>query len=81
MGDRKKLRESDPMSLGIEGLFLLQGLRISELIQVNEVLQGRCRTYPTLSAELRKQLDATAEHLQQLNVILRAELSRELPKL
>jgi hypothetical protein len=81
MGERKRLHESDPMSLGLEGLFLLQGLRVSELVQVNEILAGRCRTYTTLSAELRKQLDTTAEHVQQLNAVLRQELSRELPKL
>jgi hypothetical protein len=56
-----------PCRLASKGYILLQATLVSELLRVNDVIEGRCRTDPTLSDELRQQLDHEADQLRRFS--------------
>lgn len=79
---QKKLFEEDPETLSLELLSRLQASLIAKLILVHSEMEKRYRNLVSLSEGLpasdapQTTLLRSADHLEQLNTILSAELSR-----
>ena len=79
---KKKLYEYDPRELDLDTLNDLQASLIAKLFLVNQELIARYRNVTDLSSGLPKSeaavnvLTDSADHLEQVNTFLQAELSR-----
>lgn len=83
---KKTLAESDPKSLNIEALSLLQASLIAKLIMVNDELQRRFRLVTDLSSEIkdtedsREILSEGTREIAGFNDYLRDKLAKLLGK-
>ena len=79
---KKKLYEHNPEELDLETLSELQASLIAKLFLVNQELISRYRNVTDLSSKLpgsenaRTVLSESADHLEQVNTFLQAELAR-----